>query len=96
MDAFPALITSFGDYLVTMIGAENLDQLTVDGHEDSGAAEVEIKLRDNRWDEQLRVIERIGEVRTIFMDELSFSYRFLSAKETGDVPATSHTAFSMA
>lgn len=87
MDEFSALINSFGEQLVTAIGKGNLAQLTVRGHEGSGSADVEILLSDNSWDQQIRAIQAVADVRTMFIDELSFSYQFFETFEDEDVQA---------
>jgi hypothetical protein len=84
VDPFNALIQSFGTHLVTTIGASNLEQLIVRGHEGSGFAEVDIVLSDKTWDGQISAIGKVAEVRLMFIDELSFSYQFFDSLEDVD------------
>lgn len=81
MDEFSALINSFGEHLVNAIGKGNLSQLAVRGHEGSGSADVEILLADGSWEKKIDAIHRIAEVRTMFIDDLSFSYQFFETFE---------------
>ena len=99
MNEFSALITSFGDQLVGHLGKGHLAGLVVLGYPESGQADVEIRLNRNDWDEQLRAIELIADVRMLFIDELSFSYKFVAEKEDLDLlrPAQeSSPAYTMA
>lgn len=76
MTDFGALIQSLGEHAVDAIGKPNLEQLTVHGDVANESAEVEICLIDNTWDEQTRVIDLMIDLRLMFMDEISVSYRF--------------------
>ncbi len=84
MDPFNALIQSFGTQMVNAIGMQNLEQLVARGHEGSGFAEVDIVLRDKTWDGQIAAIGKIGDVRLMFIDELSFSYQFFDSSDDID------------
>lgn len=75
---FDALVYSFGDQLVGHIGRDSLRTLLVRPHAGSETADVLIGLQRNTWDEQLRAMELIDEVRNLFLGELSFEFRFLA------------------
>lgn len=77
MDEFEALVHSVGENSVDYIGKDALKLLTVTGDPQSMAARVEICLEDNSWAEQTRVIDRMIEIRTMFLDELSIDYVFV-------------------
>lgn len=77
MEAFPALVQSFGELCLTYIGKENLSRLYVYADEGNGSIYVEIFLADNTWDEQARTIDKMIELREMFLDELAVDYRFV-------------------
>lgn len=77
MDDFEALIHSLGEHSVDYIGKDRLRQLVVFGDALSETARIEICLTENTWSEQTRVIERMLELRAMFLDELSLDYLFV-------------------
>lgn len=86
MEDFPALIHSIGEHAVSYIGRQNLAALSVAGDRVNGSAHIEIVLQDNSWTQQSRAIDKMIELRAMFMDEISLSYSF-SGADVVDVPA---------
>lgn len=77
MDEFGALVHSLGEHSVDYIGKDRLKLLTVSGDPHSMSARVEICLQDNSWEEQTFVIDKMVEIRTMFLNELSIDYVFV-------------------
>lgn len=78
MDEFEAVIHSLGEHAVDYLGKDQLRQLAVFGDPLTGSARIEIVLAENSWDEQTRAIDKMLELRLMFLEELSFEYDFLS------------------
>lgn len=78
MDDFEALISSLGEHSVDYIGKDNLRQLAVFGDPGNLSARIEICLEENSWAEQTRAIDRMLELRRMFLDEISIDYAFLN------------------
>lgn len=76
MDEFGALITSLGEHLVVTVGKENLQRVDIFGDESDGSAHIEIVLVDDAWDRMSGAIDKMIEIREMFLDELSIDYRF--------------------
>lgn len=87
MEDFPALIHSLGEHAVSYIGRDLLRGLVVAGDPDNGSAEVEILLEDNTWENQSHAVDRMIELRTMFLDEISISYSFSSGEMVNDSEA---------
>ena len=88
VNEFEATIHSLGEHVVDTLGRDNLDQVLVSADELTETAEITISLRRPTWAEQSRAIDRMVELRLLFMDDLSFDYRFV---DTGDVTHASTT-----
>jgi hypothetical protein len=50
-----------------------------------------VRLNDNSWDSQLAAMERIDDVRRMFVGELSFEFRFLADSDV-EPASSSHQA----
>lgn len=97
MEEFEALITSLGEHLVDYIGREHLQRLDVYGDEADGSAHIEVFLTENTWIQQSAVIDKMIELRAMFMDELAIDYRFAEVDSaTASAASARHTAFSLA
>lgn len=78
MDDFQALISSLGESTVAYIGKDVLDSLSVFGDPVDMTASIEICLRENSWERQSAAIDTMLEIRAMFLDEVSLSYRFVT------------------
>ena len=78
MNDFSALVHSLGEHIVGRIGKENLASVTVAGDELTETAEVTISLIEETWAAEERAVDVMVELRQLFMDDLSFDYRFVS------------------
>jgi hypothetical protein len=74
MDEFEALVQSLGESLVAYIGREQIRHLSLQLDEATYSAIADICLNSEAYVDVMNAIERIGEVRLMFMDELSFDY----------------------
>lgn len=84
MNDFQALISSLGESIVTYIGKEHLDTLTVFGDSLDMTALVEIGLNENTWESQEQAIDQMIEVRELFLDEISIAYRFVTPDSSSE------------
>lgn len=79
--SFETLIQSFGEQILLYVGRDHLRSVVVRGDSRIGTADVELALTDFSWDEQSRAIDKMLEVREIFLEELAISYHFTEADE---------------
>lgn len=84
MDDFRVLVQSVGEQIVDGIGRDRLERVAVVGDDRISTAEVEITLSDNSWDEQQRAIDKMIDVRGMFLGEVSISYCFLDGVTSSD------------
>lgn len=84
MNDFQAMVTSMMENAVDYIGKSRLLRLSVEADPGAGSAQIEIVLQDNSWASQSLAIDRMIELRSMFLDELSFEYAFLEADEADD------------
>lgn len=77
MEDFDALVQSLGESTVDYLGKDRLRQLQIMADHVTGTANIEICLEDNTWESQTRAIERMIEIRDMFLDEISISYVFV-------------------
>jgi hypothetical protein len=97
MDDFQALISSLGESTVAYVGESNLQSLLVFGDPADMTAAIELGLRENTWELQEHAIDRLLEVREIFLDELSISYCFVTPdSSTAEAAAAREPDFCMA
>lgn len=98
MDAFPATVRSLGETVVAWIGKDHLSRLEVYPDEADGAASVVVYLSDNdSWEEHSRAIDKMIEIRGMFMDDLAIDYRFAELDdETLAAAEANHPSFVMA
>lgn len=73
-----ALYRSLLETVVDFIGQDHISQVTVEADLYTGAAQVSICLLEESWDTVTHAIERMGQVRMMFMDELSIEYSLTS------------------
>ncbi len=78
MDSDQALVNSLGEYTVTAIGRSHLRTLTATYDHVNGLAHIEICLSDDSWDARAHAIDKMLEVREMFLDEVSIDYAFSS------------------
>ncbi len=100
VDDFQALISSLGESTVTYIGRDHLRSLDILGDEMDGTAFLQICLAEDTWDAQTRAVDKMLEIREIFLDELSVEYRFIdedsSTREALAAQEQRATSYSMA
>lgn len=97
MDEFSALIQSLGEHAVDYIGKDNLLRLDVFGDEVDQSAHVEIFLCSEEWGDHSSAIDKMIELREMFMDDLAVDYRFAGAdSSTVEDKNARHPAFQMA
>lgn len=72
-----ALYRSLLESVVDYVGKENVRQVVVHADPHDGSAQVEICLEDESFERFEYAVERMGEVRSMFMHELSVEYVLL-------------------
>lgn len=88
-------MNSLGEHAVSYIGGNALRALTVTGDPQSMSARVEICLIENTWAEQTRVIDKMIDLRTMFLNELSIDYVFVD-EDQSTADATKRSDYSYA
>ena len=96
VNEFDAVIHSLGEHVVSYVGSDNLRSVRIWSDELSGTADISIVLADESWDAESRAIERMLQVREVFLDELSFDYRFDPAESVSRVGSTKVAALQVA
>lgn len=91
MDEFTATIHSLGEHIVDGIGRDELKHVLVSGDELTSSVEITIVLSHPSWSVQQRAVDKMVELRALFLDEISFDYRFAPAPE-GQLTTTSTKA----
>lgn len=76
MDGHEALVTSLGEHCVDYIGKNNVRQLTATFDGFNGIAHVEICLHNDSWSARESAIDKMIEVREMFIDHVSVDYAF--------------------
>ncbi|WP_340539424.1 hypothetical protein [Nocardioides sp. GXZ039] len=96
MDDFQALISSLGESVVTYVGKDRLQSLYVFGDPGDMAAAIELGLAENTWEFQQHAIDKLIEIREMFLDEVSISYRFVTPdSSSAEATAARQPDFSM-
>lgn len=80
MSDFKVLIQSLAEHVGDYIGLDHVQAASIFADEIDGTAHIEIQLRDNSWPEQSRAIDKMLELRTMFLDELAIDYIFVDEK----------------
>lgn len=75
------------------LGKDNLRRLDVFGDETDGAAHIEIGLVQNDWSNQSAAIDKMLEIREMFLNEMSINYRFID--EDSDTAESAHARRTM-
>lgn len=88
MDEFEALVHSLGEHALDYLRRENLKSLAISADAISMSAHIEVCLEDNSHKSQLLAIEKLVELRRMFLDELSIDYVFVDESSCG-IPAES-------
>lgn len=93
---FEALGQSVLAQVVAYIGETNLRSAAVTGHLQSLCVEVELQLRKDTWEAQSQAIDKMIEVRELFLGEVSLDYWFVSHNVAEDHSSSTPFAFAMA
>ncbi|MGO4600380.1 hypothetical protein [Terrabacter sp. 2YAF2] len=88
MNAFEIAVQSLGAQIVSYIGRDRLASVSIAADELTATAEIAIVLRDQSWAEEERAIDKMVEIRGMFLDDLSFDYRFDSSVELSHTAST--------
>ena len=76
VNEFEAVIHSMGEHVVSYLGRDNVRAVTIWGDELSGSADISIVLAEDSWAAEERAIDRMVEVREMFLDDIAIDYRF--------------------
>lgn len=97
MNEFEALIHSLGEHAVSYLGRDALVGLYAFGDAVDQAAQIEIYLKNNSWDEQARAIDAMIRLRELFFDDLAIQYRFAEVdSETVDAARARGSLYALA
>lgn len=75
---FEALIQSLGEHVVDYLGT-SVSTVRIWADELTETARIQICLREATWEAQARAIDKMLELRGMFLDDLSFDYYFVDA-----------------
>lgn len=92
MNEFEAIINSLGAQVLTYVGKERLTSVTIWGDERAGTADIALVLQDASWASQEYAVEKMIEVRSLFIDDVSIDYRFLTDPPDGQAGSTKSPA----
>ncbi len=93
---FETLGKSVIQTVVTYVGGSNLARAVVTGHHPTLSVEVELQLKNDTWEAQSRAIEKMLEVREIYLDEVALDYWFVSEGDCDSRKTAGQFAFAMA
>lgn len=96
MEAFEALVHSLGECSVTYVGKEHLRQLTIWADELHATAHIEICLEDDSWAAREHAIDKMIEIRQMFLDDISIEYAFSGGDYCYDQAPAEEPEFSFA
>ncbi len=86
MREFDALVHSLGEHSVQYLKpSNNLSQLYVFGDELTGTAHIEVVLSDSTWEQHAAVIDRMIEIREMFLNDISIDYIIVDDDDRGDL-----------
>lgn len=86
MNEFEATVHSLGESTVEYLRPAGVLKVRIWADELSASAHVEICLESQEWEPQSRAIDKMIELRGIFLDDLSFDYVFVD-EETCELHA---------
>lgn len=96
VNEFDAVIHSLGEHVVSYIGRDNLEAVRIWGDETSGTADISIVLKSQTWDAQERAIDKLVEVREVFLDDIAIDYRFDTEESLSRMGSTKAPALLVA
>ncbi|MGL4178207.1 MAG: hypothetical protein ACRCSN_19300 [Dermatophilaceae bacterium] len=96
MNEFEAVINSLGEHVVSYVGKDNIGSVTIWADELTATADVAIVLASDTWEAEERAIDRMIEVRSVFLDEVAIDYRFDSAEPVSRVGSTKAATLQLA
>lgn len=99
IDENQVLTQSIAEHAVTAIGRDRIRQVTVTFDARDASCIVAFVLRDNSDDEQLRAIDKLLDVKLLFIDEAVMDFRINDEVEEGvqcDRHPVSQRQFSIA
>ena len=76
VNEFEATIHSLGEHVLTYLGRDHVQAVTIWGDGLSGTADISIVMVDASWATEERAIEKMVEVREMFIDDVAIDYRF--------------------
>lgn len=84
---FECMIESLGETTWGSLKPLGLDALTVRGDATTASARLIVELHEDSWDNRRTVLNKLVEVRGLFMDELALEFRFNHDDEAFDAPS---------
>jgi hypothetical protein len=80
-DRWDVLIDSLGNQCIAYLGRADVEKVDIRSQAAEGSAHIEITLRKDSWDNRSLAVETMVDIREMFMDDLSFDYRFVDGDE---------------
>jgi hypothetical protein len=78
---FRVLIDSLGNATLGMLSSAGLTSVRIFPEEAAGTAHLILELKQDGWVQRRAALERLAEVRSMFIDDIVFDYSFC---ETGE------------
>jgi hypothetical protein len=92
MNDFEALIQSLGEHIIEYLKAARVSRVRIFPDANSESAHIEICLSDHSWSAQSSAIDKMIEIRAIFLDDIAFDYAFVDEDQCGSDSAASRSA----
>jgi len=93
---FQALVTSLGEQLVSYIGSDFYDSISVVGIESANEASIIIVPSEHTPAVYDRIIDKMIDVRGMFMDEIRFDYMISDSDDSIAAQSDSKAVFAAA
>lgn len=93
---FETLGHSVFEQVLAYVGKSNLDSAVVTAHHATNSVDVELRLSNDTWDAQSRAIDKMIEVRGLFLGEVALHYWFVSGDQHDAGSQARDFAFAMA
>ena len=76
VNGYEVTIHSLGEHVVSYLGRDHLKSVTIWGDELTATADISIVLSDDSWAEHERAIDKMIEIREMFLNDVAIDYRF--------------------
>jgi hypothetical protein len=80
-DDWDVVIDSLGNMCLAYLGPADVDRVRIWSQPTEGSAHIEITLRKDSWENRSAAVDAMVGIRELFLDDLSFDYRFVDGDE---------------